>query len=493
MRFLTRSLLAVFLGAMALGLLAFAGGMVRDTLEARAGRDAAPRVARERVFTARVVQLEPDAVAPVLSAFGEVVSRRTLELRAPSGGRILELSPGFEEGAMVDAGQVLVRLDPADALAARDLVRSDLSRAEDELAEARRAAELAGLDRAEGEAQVDLRRRAYERQQTLLERGVGSAAGVEEAELAFAAARAALISRRQAEATAEARVSAGETALERQHISLAEAERRVAETEITASFGGVLSGTTAVAGGNVAANALLASIIDPAQLEVAFRLSTAQYLRLLDEAGALAEAPASVALELGGLEITSPARVSRAAPSVGEGQSGRLVYAAIEAPRGFRPGDFVTVRITEPVLPGVASVPATAVDAAGGVLLVGAEDRLEEGRVEVVRRQGDSVLVRVGDLAGREIVAARTPLLGAGIRIRPQRDAAAAEAIPAAPELVSLDPERRAALIARVEANTRMPEGVRTRILAQLEQETVPARLIERLEQGGGPGARQGG
>ena len=37
-----------------------------------------------------------------------------------------------------------------------------------------------------------------------------------------------------------------------------------------------------------------------------------------------------------------------------------------------------------------------------------------------------------------------------------------------------------------------MPEGVRTRILAQLEQEQVPARLIERLEQGGGR-PRQGG
>ncbi|WP_068304331.1 efflux RND transporter periplasmic adaptor subunit [Pararhodobacter sp. CCB-MM2] len=491
MRFLTRSLLAVFLGAMALGLLAFAGGMVRDTLQARAEREAMPRMARERVFTARMVTLEPGAVSPVLSAFGEVVSRRTLELRAPSGGRILELADGFEEGAVVEAGQVLVRLDPADATAALALVRADLSQAEDELREAQRSAELAGLDRAEAESQVGLRQRAFERQQTLLERGVGSSAGVEEAELAFAGARAALISRRQAEASAEARVAQAETALERQRINLSEAERRVAETEITASFGGVLSGTMAVAGSNVASNALLASVIDPDRLEVSFRLSTAQYLRLLDEGGALLPAEAQVAMELGGLEITSPAQVSRVAPSVGEGQSGRLVYASIEAPRGFRPGDFVTVRITEPVLPGVAMVPASAVDALGGVLLLGADDRLEDGQVEVVRRQGDDVLVRVGDLAGREIVAARTPLLGAGIRVRPQRDSAAAGQAPAVPDLVSLDPERRAALIARVEANTRMPEPVRVRILAQLEQESVPAQLIERLEQGGG--ARQGG
>jgi len=489
MRFLTRSLIALFLGAMALGLLGLAGGMVRDTLEARAARQDAPRIARERVFSVRVVTLQPGAMAPVLSAFGEVVSRRTLELRAPSAGRILDLSPGFEEGAEVRAGQVLVRLDPADALAARDLARTDLASAEDALRDAERALELARLDRAESESQVDLRRRAFERQVTLSERGIGSSATVEEAELAFAASRAALITRRQAEASAEARVDTTRTALERQRINLAEAERRVTETEIAATFDGVLSNTAAVAGGHVATNERIASVIDPDALEVSFRLSTAQYLRLLDPAGALIPARTEVALDMGEVEITSPARLTRAAPSVGEGQSGRLVYAGIEAPRGFRPGDFVTVRITEPELPGVAMVPAAAVDAEGGVLVLAADDRLEAATVEVVRRQGDQVLVHAGELAGREIVAARNPLLGAGIRVRPQREEAAA-AMPAAPELVALDAERRAALIASVSANTRMPEQVRTRILAQLAQEQVPAGLIERLEQGSG---RQGG
>jgi hypothetical protein len=51
--------------------------------------------------------------------------------------------------------------------------------------------------------------------------------------------------------------------------------------------------------------------------------------------------------------------------------------------------------------------------------------------------------------------------------------------------MVELDPARRAALVARIEANTMMPDAVRTRILAQLEQERVPAQLLERLESGG--------
>jgi hypothetical protein len=252
----------------------------------------------------------------------------------------------------------------------------------------------------------------------------------------------------------------------------------------------VLSDTAAVAGGHVTTNQQLARVIDPDALEVAFRLSTAQYLRLLDPQGALISAPVEVALELGGLEITSPGRLTRASPSVGEGQSGRLLYAAITVPRGFRPGDFVIVRTTEPALRDVARVPAAAVEAAGGVLVLADDDRLEAATVEIVRRQGDTVLIRVpADLVGREIVAARNPMLGEGIRVRPQREEAAVVA-PADPELVDLDPVRRAELIARIEGNTRMPAEMRTRILAQLSQDRVPARLLERLAQAA---ARQGG
>ncbi|MEZ5752256.1 MAG: HlyD family efflux transporter periplasmic adaptor subunit [Paracoccaceae bacterium] len=394
MRFLTRSLVALFLAAVALGLLGLAAGMVQSTLAERASREQVQRPMRERVFSARVLTVTPGDVAPVLSAFGEIAARRTLDLRAPATGRILEIADEFENGAPVREGQVLVRLDPADAIAARDLARADVARAEADLGDAARALDLARLDRAESEAQSELRRRAFERRQELTERGAATAASVEESELAFAASRAAVIARMQAEAQAEARHAQAATTLERQRINLSEAERRLRETELRATFGGVLSDTAAVVGGHVGMNERLARVIDPDSLEVAFRLSTAQYLRLLDASGTLVQVPAEVALELGELEVTSPAQVTRASPSVGEGQSGRLVYARVDSPRGFRPGDFVTVRITEPVLSGVAQIPTAAVDAAGVVLVVGDEERLEEVQVDVLRRMGDWVLIR---------------------------------------------------------------------------------------------------
>jgi hypothetical protein len=172
-------------------------------------------------------------------------------------------------------------------------------------------------------------------------------------------------------------------------------------------------------------------------------------------------------------------RLERAGVAVGEGQTGRLVYVALapDAPglAALKPGDFVSVAIAEPPLADVAVVPATAVGRQGTVLALGPEDRLQEVAVEVLRRQGDDVILRVGALAGREIVAERSALVGEGIRIRPIRPQASGEMIP-------LSPERRAQLVAMVEADASLsPEG-RERLLQQLQAPTIPSQVLDRLE-----------
>jgi multidrug resistance efflux pump len=98
--------------------------------------------------------------------------------------------------------------------------------------------------------------------------GVGSAAAVEDAELAAATAEQAVLSRRQAEAQAEARATDAETALERSRIALAEAERQLAETTLMAAFDGVLAEVDVAAGRLVSRNERLAQLIDDTALEV---------------------------------------------------------------------------------------------------------------------------------------------------------------------------------------------------------------------------------
>lgn len=482
MQFFRKSMIGLFLMAVTLGLLSVAGMLVFGAVTATLDGDAPGDGARERVFSARVVAVTPGQIVPELTAFGEIRSRRTLELRAPAAGRIVYLDPGFADGVAVTAGQVLLRLDDKDAQATRDLAQADSDAAAAEGKDAADALILARDDLTAAQAQLALRKQAVDRQRDLQQRQLGSVAALETAELAASSEGQAVLSRRSALAVASARVTAAETAKARAAIALAEAERALGDTTLEAPFDGVLSGVSVVEGGLLGLNERIAEVIDAGALEVSFRVSTAQFLRLIAAEGTLTAAPVRVALDVLGTEVVAGGQLTRVAGAVGDGQSGRLVYASLDGNPGFRPGDFVTVGIDEPALQGVVLLPATAVDAAGQVLALGAEDRLELLDATVLRRQGNDVIVAAGLLAGRDVVAERSPLLGAGIKIKPLRDGVAPVA-EAAPELMDLTPERRAELIAFVEANSRMPDDAKARMLEQLAKDRVPADVVARLEQ----------
>lgn len=489
MRLITRSLTALALAALAMGLLAWAVQITAAALEERAAREGGGgRPAEERVFAAEVVAVTPATVRPTLSAFGEVRAARTLELRAPATGRIAALSPDWVEGGRVARGDVLVRMETAEAEAAVAVARADLLGARAEGRDARRTLDLARREVEGAEAQRDLQRQALDRQRDLVERGIGAAATTEAAELTLQSAEQTILTREGAVVTAEARVDATDLAVERARIALAEAERDLEDRTLRAAFDGLLGEAEAVEGGLVAVNERLGTLIDASRLEVAFRLSAAQHARLVDASGDLVGAPVRAVLDVLGLEADVEGRVSREAAVVGEGRTGRLVFATLDAAGAdvFRPGDFVRVEVREPELRGVATLPATAVSPGGTVLVLGADDRLEEASVTVARRDGDSVLVLAGDLAGREVVAARTPALGAGVKVDPLRpetetSEAAETADAEADATIALDPDRRARLIAFVEGGP-MPPDVKERLLARLSADRVPVAMVERIE-----------
>lgn len=481
MRFLRQSMIGLFLAAVTLGLLVYAvtlvGGAVRDRMADE--RPAPPP--RERIFAVNVAEAVAETITPVLVSFGDIQSRRLLELRAAVGGRVIGLAEGFEDGGAVQAGQVLVRLDPADVQAAVDRAASDVADAHAEGRDAERSLDIARDELAAAQDQADLRARALTRQQDLATRGVGTAAASETAELAVSAAQQVVLSRRLAAAQAEARVDQAATRLTRAQIALAEAQRRLNDTTLTAPFDGTLSETGVVVGRLVSANERLAELLDPDDLEVSFRISTAQYARLLDAEGDLINADIVVTLGVAGVDLQARGQISRASAAAGEGATGRLIFAALEKAVGFKPGDFVTVSVQEPPLENVIRLPASAVNAQGEVLVLGQENRLEAIAVTVLRRQADSVLVR-GPILGRQVVEERSPLLGAGITVRPLSDGGAAPEEEETSQMLELTEERRARLMALVEGNTRMPSAAKARVLAQLQEPVVPAQMVARIE-----------
>ena len=282
MRFLRHSLVGVFLTSVTVALLFVAAQMIMGAVQDALSRDDDAPQARERVFTVMVHPAELETVTPYLEAFGEVQSRRRLELRAALGGRVLSLSDDFEDGGAVTLGEMLVELDPADAQSALDRTKSDLLDAQFEERDAERSLLLAQDELNSAEAQAELRDRALQRQQDLQTRGVGTPAAVEEAELAKATAQQSVLARRIALAQAESRVDQATTLLSRARIALEAAERDLDDMTIRARFSGTLTDVTLVEGRLVSANEKLAELVDPNALEVAFRVSTAQYVRLMN-------------------------------------------------------------------------------------------------------------------------------------------------------------------------------------------------------------------
>jgi multidrug resistance efflux pump len=421
MRFFSRSIMGVFLAAVTIGLLALAGQIVFSAMQARMAGGGPREAAEERVISANVIVVQAAQISPVMTVFGEVRSTRTLQVRSSVGGTVVDVAPGLEDGAAVKAGQVLIRLDPADATSVRDQAQAAVAEAVAEQAAAAADADFAVDDLAAARAQADLRAQALTRQQDLRGRGLGSDAAVEDAALVVSSAQQAVLSRRQAVLQAQARVQTAANAVARAKITLRDAERALEATVIRAAFAGRLNAVNVVLGGQVSPNEVLAEVVDPAALQVAVRLSTVQLGQLVDLRDGMGETPIKVFLDATGDRLVTEGALTRVAAAVGDGESGRLAFGTLTTPADLRPGDFVTVQIAEPALANVALLPATAVNADGMVLALGADDRLEEVAMTVLRRQGDDVIAAANGLTGREVVAERSPLLGAGIRVAPIR------------------------------------------------------------------------
>lgn len=479
MRFLQRFVVGLVLAAISLGGVAVAVSLVADAVVATMRAPPRAVAPREIVRRVPVVAFESTTQTPLLRAYGEVLSHRTLEVRAPVAGTVVALAPEFRTGGRVAAGQLLVQIDPVPAEAELAVAEADLARGGSGPArcpaqpcpDARgsgggrgtggAAPERAGPSERAGQSRG--RHRGGGRRGGA--GGGGGAPGGGGAQTGTGCCRGPHRPERDPADPAE--------------IAVSEARRRLNETTIRARFAGTLSAVSLVEGRLLSANEILAQLVDPRALEVGFRISTAQHARLLDGEGRLIGLPVQVRLEVSGLDLLVAGVIDRDAAVVEAGQTGRQIFARLDAAAALRPGDFVTVEVAEPPLSGVARLPASALGPAGTVLVVGPEDRLQEAPVRLERRQGDEVLVR-GALEGRQVVAERTPLLGAGLKVRPVAPSPSGAAPP--PEMLRLDPARRARLVAFVKGDAAMSGAVKSRLLGQLRQAEVPSAMVARLE-----------
>jgi multidrug efflux pump subunit AcrA (membrane-fusion protein) len=476
MRFITRSLMGLMLMTLTLALLALAGNSIFSAYKNKSSGGFGNREARERVFTVEVMTVKLGSEYPEIQTFGEVISGRTLELRAAASGELVQISENFREGGIVKQGEVLFQTDPATAQSRLLISENELTEAQADLADARRNLSLAHDEIAAAERQLALRKKSMQRQDDLRERGVGTEAAMETADLAVSNAEQAVLSKRLSLANAQARIARAETLVGRRQINVDEAARLLADTTVKAEYDGVLSEVSVVLGRLVNANEKLGNLIDPTALEIAFRVSSDDFRALT--AGNLQQAEVRITL---GNDNSFSGQIDRVSAAVGEGNTGRELFARVQnaASLNIQPGDFVSVAVVEPALENVAKIPSAAASTNGDVLIVGAENRLAEATVQILRKSDNGIIVRADDIAGEQLVLARAPQLGEGIRVNPRS--------PGGPaiedkKMIKLDDDRRAKILTMLENNKRMPAAVRDRLIKQFEKDEVAEDVVERIE-----------
>lgn len=158
------------------------------------------------------------------AASGTIEPHVQVEVKSRASGEVIEVL--VQEGQTVEAGQLLVRLDPADAeralreaKVAEQRARADLAQARAQLAVAQAEAGEAGVNRAVQERGVELGIVSQEQQRT-------ASHGAKVAETNVTLRRA--------------QVQAAQAALETARLGVEDAERRLREMEIRAPISGTV-------------------------------------------------------------------------------------------------------------------------------------------------------------------------------------------------------------------------------------------------------------
>lgn len=344
--------------------------------------------------------------ASTITAYGEVVARRSADIRAIVGGPILRVSEHFANGAPVMAGEVLLELDPFEYERRVEETAAAVREAEARLTENRdtnrHQMDLVAL----AEERRNLTRTEYERQVDLAEQNVSARRTLEAAQSQLAAAEANLTQQRQQATAGTAKIAQQEAILERLRAAEARSRRALSDTRIRAAFDGYLAQVSGDLGQQIKAGERIARLIDTAVLEVRFFIPEGQLARLVEIADKGIGAICVVSWRTDAGIRTYSARVTRIEGEIQTNRAGVNVYARISdadlESDPIRPGAFVQVELFEEAHVRTFQVPTEAVRP-GPSLLVATEGVAVARPVAVVARAGRKVLVR-GDLAPGEAV-----------------------------------------------------------------------------------------
>ena len=374
----------------------------------------------ERARPVAAATVEILDVQPSISAYGEVVAQRDVELRALVAGAVVAVGENFVNGGTVRAGDLLVAIDPFEYRAAVTEAEAALAEARAQLAEtgAELGAEESGL--AEDRTQLALAEREVARREALLAKGTAAQKTVDDALVRRSERARAVSATERRVAGLRARIARQEAVIARSTVALERAERDLENTRLTAPFDGYLTGVSAALGKRLGVNDRVVRLLDQARLDIRIHLSDGDYGRLVSSAAGLRGRPVAVTWRAGERSFPFRAVIQRADGEVDAASGGVRVYARIEdagARVPLRPGAFVEVLIPDRVYRAAARLPETAL-VGGDTVYAVVDGRLEPRPVALLARVGNDVVVSGGIADGERIATTRFPEIGPGLKVQ---------------------------------------------------------------------------
>ncbi|MCB1057564.1 MAG: efflux RND transporter periplasmic adaptor subunit, partial [Acidobacteria bacterium] len=335
----------------------------------------------------------PRTVALDVHAQGTVRPRTETTLVAEVAAKVVDLSPAFARGGFFEPGEVLVRLDPRSFELAVTGARAEVARAQ------------VALERELAEAEL---------------------AAAEWRDLGKAGAPPPLVAHEPQTAQARAAVAAAQASLERAQLDLDRATVR-------APYAGRVRDKQADLGQFVTPGQPLGRIYAVDYAEVELPVPDAQ-LAFLDlplafrGEGATGRGPeVTLSAVFAGAAHTWPGRIVRTGGEIDAKSRMVGLVARVDDPYGRhedpdRPplavGLFVEATIAGREVPDVVVLPRVAMRGDDRVLVLDGGDRLRYRPVEVLRRQGEEVLVAKGLSAGDRVCVSPLEAPVDGMRVR---------------------------------------------------------------------------
>ena len=487
MNFLLRSFLGLIILSITLGFLIFGSFVLIEALKKRSEKSDNRRFQKERVFAVNVETLNKQIASPKILSYGEIYSKRMLEIRPLVSGRLDYVSEKFVEGGYVKSGDILFRLNQKDYLNELEIAEIDLEDTKAQLSEAISKLDYANLEFEVSESQLNLRKNALDRQTQLAESGLITSSQLENTQLAYSSSKQQFLNKQNLVKSSKNAIDKLKIQLKRRSISIDKAKRNLDETEIKAPFDGIIASVNILPGSVINKNEKLGTLLDPNSLEVMFNLSANEFARVIDKDGKLLNLDITAYLKLSNKDIPFIGKIERINPEIMNIGSGRKLFASINLGENktLRPGDFVVLEIKEPSLKNITVLPSSAVTIDGKIFILEEDNRLKEIEVTILRRQGNEVIVS-GAPTDKEYVMQRSPQLGNGLKIKPlrkkDREISNSVNLSKNNELVTISPEKQKKLINILDKLDRMPKSVKDRLYEEINSGKIKAKTLKRLE-----------